>query len=234
MAMTPVVIIRTDKAHCTPPAFLPRLSPQQHSLERPGLLQLHLPSSSQFCFFLCFLDPLYSGVGCVLLKNTHSTPLKKKIPQSVLHDGSQQVAAKLLLLIVPLCDHRDSHQCHERDALLSWQQLPGSVANTGPLFSEWQPDSKVKKEPHISPPCSHPAVTHGPPYLTPCRPRCLPCPPGAPEPAHSRWSFRLHSGPVPQCSGLSAGSAVPSMHAGPRMLHGQASHPGGLGVPATR
>lgn len=78
MAMTPVVIIRADKAHCTPPAFLPRLSPQQHSLEHPGLLQLRLPSSSQLCFCLCFLDPLYSGVGCVLLKDTHSTPLKKK------------------------------------------------------------------------------------------------------------------------------------------------------------
>lgn len=71
-------------------------------------------------------------------------------------------------------------------------------------------------------------------YLRPCHPRCPPLPPGAPGPARSRWFSQSHCGPGPQCSGLSAGSVVPSMPAVPGSQGGLAGHPGGPTAPAGR
>lgn len=117
---------------------------------------------------------------------------------------------------------------------------PCHVASTGsaPTLSDCEVSGYKEQPGAPSRPPSLPTILlHGPRsplYLRRCHPHSLPSPPGAPGPAHSRWSSRRRSGPGPRCSGLSAGSAVPSMPAGPGRQCGRAGHPGGPWAPAGR
>lgn len=119
---------------------------------------------------------------------------------------------------------------------------PCPVASTGcaPIPSECEVSGYKGEQPStppVLPPSFSTILRHGPwspLYLRHCHPHCPPSPRGAPGPARSRWSSRRRSGPGPRCSGPSAGSAVPSMPAGPGRQRGQAGHPGGPWAPAGR